>query len=143
MARPTELDQIGYIYFISSPTQDAVKVGFAQEVYTRHKSLQTGNPADLTLVGTVRATYGAEMELHKMLKGRRIRLEWYRDDEVIGSIINSIQDEHLDMTMMWLLEHKPHSTNVADLEAAAAEVVITAPIMRQIIEAELAELAAA
>lgn len=67
MARPTLFNQIGFIYFIESETQNAVKIGFTADVQARLKGIQTGNPDLLTLAAHVRATFGAEQALHKAL----------------------------------------------------------------------------
>lgn len=86
----------GVLYFILSQTQNAVKIGFAESVYMRLKSLQTGNPDELKLLASVPCLAEAEVLLHQELKHKRIRLEWYPDDAAIETLIYELQDDMFD-----------------------------------------------
>lgn len=139
MARPSLFGQIGYIYFIESETQSAVKIGFATNVYTRLKGLQTGNPDTLKLLAHVRSTYGAEQVLHKALVEHRIMLEWYRSSELLWILQNEIEDVFLDLAMEWVAEHEPHSSDPDALARAHKNVLIDGHRMRKIVEEVLAD----
>lgn len=93
MVKHFDPDTVGVLYFITSHEQDACKIGFATDMYQRLKTLQTGNPDTLELRMEIPATLGAEMELHKFLAPRRIRLEWFwdRSDFLI------CLEQHLDL----------------------------------------------
>lgn len=133
-----DLNKVGWLYFIRSETQHAVKIGFADNVYQRHKSLQTGNPGELLIVCELRATLGAERAIHKLLKHRRHRLEWYVDDGFADAIIDELQGEILDGAMEWLLEHAPHAVGAEVFDGAIERQVLTAadvmPVIRQLLE---------
>lgn len=127
----------GYIYFIASDAQNAVKIGFAEDVYERHITLQAGNPDKLEVRAKVRATLKAEKAIHRLLKAYRIHLEWYPDNELIYSIMVELQDEALDRGLEWLAENAPEASDPDDISNAAGECPITAPEMTEIIEAQL------
>ena len=86
----------GFLYFIASDSQKAIKIGFAEEVYMRLKSLQTGNPDELRLIGSVPCRAEAEALLHRQLRHKRVRLEWYPDDAEIETLIYELQDDMFD-----------------------------------------------
>jgi len=86
----------GFLYFIQSETQNAIKVGFAEEVYMRLKTLQTGNPDELKLLASIPCLAEAEVLLHRQLKHKRIRLEWYPDDAELETLIYELQDDMFD-----------------------------------------------
>lgn len=119
MPRPTKMDEVGVIYFIESPEQDAVKIGYSSGPASgRLAALQTGNPEPLILMGTIRATYGAEQALHAGLRSQRLRLEWYPQKDGIWMFVNELMDEGLDRCMDWLLENHPTAADVETLEEA-------------------------
>lgn len=86
----------GYIYFIASDAQKAIKVGFATDVYTRFRSLQTGNPDELRVIGSAPAFLGAEMYFHKAMKKQAVRLEWYPKNDFFEALVDELQDQVLD-----------------------------------------------
>ncbi len=65
------------IYFIQCPERIAVKIGVATDVDRRLKALQIGCPDKLNLIGTMNGGFTEERELHRKLRGHRIRGEWY------------------------------------------------------------------
>lgn len=79
MTKHFDPNTVGFVYFIASEEQESVKIGFATEVYQRWKTLQTGNPDPLEIRMELPATLGAEAALHRLLKSRQRRLEWYWD----------------------------------------------------------------
>jgi hypothetical protein len=149
MARPASYDQIGTLYFIASEAQNAVKIGFATDTYVRHKSLQSGNPDELTIVAQVPCTYGAEQRLHRLLRKRRLRLEWYPRDAFIMSLENEVQDVALDRAMEWLGDNpQPPMPPDSSLDDASQFIVgvegrfpITADDIAEIISRVEAEVA--
>lgn len=53
------------------------KIGVAQDVTRRLRSLQTGSSVPLRLVGTVTGGYAREAELHKRFRPFRLHGEWF------------------------------------------------------------------
>ena len=72
-----------YLYFIREVGTEYVKVGISYNPDKRLVDLQTGTPHDLELVVSIGPFQPAsdagkwERWLHKNLKGRHIRGEWY------------------------------------------------------------------
>lgn len=127
-----DLSRKGFMYFISSKAQKAIKVGFAKDVYSRMKSLQTGNPDELTLTAYIPCELRAEREFHRQMRHKRTRLEWYPDDEQLFWFMTEVQDDMFDMTMEDL--EGDATTFESDLEASK---FLSAAYKRQIVPASL------
>jgi hypothetical protein len=82
----------GYLYFLGSRTQEAVKIGFAVNLYSRMASLKSGNPAELKVWGVVPIEAPAENALHAYLKPHRIVREWYRDCDLTFCLLAHLQE---------------------------------------------------
>lgn len=95
MPRPA-IDKHGFIYFIESLSQNAIKVGFADDLTTRLATLQTGNPGELVVLGKVRSTFRAELALHKLLKPYCRSREWYEADSPVYEIATELLDTAMD-----------------------------------------------
>lgn len=122
----TDLTRTGFIYFIASASQQAVKIGFAEDVSERHGSLQTGNPCELEVLARIRATIGAEQALHKLLKKHCLHLEWYPDSDLIYFLMVELQDEALDRGLEWLSENAPSETDPDEIMNGMNECPMTA-----------------
>lgn len=72
-----------FVYFIASPEQDAVKIGYSSGV-DRLAALRTGNPSPLIELARIPAGRAVERALHDALARYRIRGEWFRDDSLFG-----------------------------------------------------------
>jgi hypothetical protein len=146
MPRPSRLGEKGFLYFISSVEQNAIKIGYATDTYTRLKSLQSGNPAQLDIMGYVACTFGGELALHETLKSRRIRLEWYPDDDFIGNLVLELLDEGMDRSIAWMAENRPDLDPMVAIHnaisLASEDVALTATDIRQILAAAAAREAA-
>lgn len=81
----------GYIYLIEDPDELTVKIGRAKDPYARLASLQTGRISEITLIATFRADMSGESILHDRFADRRIRREWFNDDD--GRISDLIYDD--------------------------------------------------
>lgn len=73
-----------YVYFIQSGNgkKPPVKIGVAQNIDKRLRSLQTANPEKLTLIASIECAnrleaFNIESYLHEKLVNRRIRGEWF------------------------------------------------------------------
>jgi hypothetical protein len=70
-----------YIYIITSAKRH-FKIGYTNDISKRVKSLQTGNPKELSLdilieVGSEYQAYNYEQYLHEMFKAFRVQGEWF------------------------------------------------------------------
>lgn len=69
----------GFVYFIKSPSLNAVKVGFtAGDPRARLKKLQVGSADDLELIGWADGTMADEKKWHLRYNSYRVRGEWFR-----------------------------------------------------------------
>lgn len=75
------------IYFIDG--DGGIKIGFSIDPMGRMKSLQSGNPRELKMLGTMRGHQRTELALHDLFRTSRIRPkhEWFNDAPAIRSFI--------------------------------------------------------
>lgn len=68
------------VYFIG-PSQNGnpIKVGVAKDIRSRHRALQTGNPAPLEVMGWITSDddYRLEKSVHQTFEAKRVRGEWF------------------------------------------------------------------
>jgi hypothetical protein len=83
----------GYLYFIASREQNAVKVGFADNINQRFANLQSGNPAKLSIYGVIPVEGPAETVFHSIMKPHRIVREWYPDDALLTTLAGELIEE--------------------------------------------------
>lgn len=78
----------GYVYFIQAQDSLAIKIGFAVDVESRLKTLQTGNSERLEVVGTVPGCIADEKALHAKFSLDHKRGEWfYASNELVDYIL--------------------------------------------------------
>lgn len=67
------------VYFVSDNSRDQIKIGRSTDVRRRVKTLQTGNPSTLKLMGWIEAVNDALLEsaLHGQYKDLRGIGEWF------------------------------------------------------------------
>jgi Meiotically up-regulated gene 113 len=69
------------VYFIGQIEngKSSIKIGVARDIKRRHRTLQTGNPLPLEIMGWMKSVddYGLESSLHKLFKSRRGLGEWF------------------------------------------------------------------
>lgn len=80
-----------FVYIVTSPEQNAFKVGFSNGTPRIH-SLQTGNPAHLILVRAIAAERQCENAIHKALAAYRLRGEWFTDDGLSRFLVDELLD---------------------------------------------------
>ena len=91
-----------YIYIITDG--ENYKVGKSNNVEKRLKSMETGNPKELSIVAKCEVDekyiYNVENQLHKMFEDYNIKNEWFNKgileyisniDNIIGDIIHNIE----------------------------------------------------
>lgn len=72
------------VYLVWDETSDAIKVGYAGDIFSRIGQLQIGNPNRLSLICTLEGDRETEDLIHRLLcrlGARRIRGEWFRCSE--------------------------------------------------------------
>src|SRR5690554_5965022 len=97
----------GYVYFVYSEAQGAIKVGYASDATTRLTKLQTGNPDRLEMYVLVRASYPCERLIHEAFSDDRIVGEWFRATPKLQSFSLALEDEWAERDMWAQLEGQP------------------------------------
>lgn len=80
----------GFVYFvvIGLPYITHVKIGFtAHDPEKRVRSLQTGCPLPMRILGYVFGDVNLERDLHRYLEGNRTVGEWFEYDELVAGTI--------------------------------------------------------
>lgn len=127
----------GHLYFIESPAQKAVKVGFAVDIYSRTATLQSGNPEKLVLYGCVPIEADVEELFHTIMKPHRIAREWYPYDtliEVLCGCLIEMWDEEVEVSVGPAVFRE-----MRDERANLAEIYLTAKAVRAAMPGWLAE----
>jgi hypothetical protein len=81
-------DMDSFVYFIRSGTRGPIKIGKANNPAERLRSLQTANPAPLTLLGAIRGGEPVERSLQDYLSDHRLIGEWFHPSETVLSVIH-------------------------------------------------------
>jgi hypothetical protein len=77
----------GHVYFIEAVGSNQVKIGYSKNVKSRLRSLQTGSPFELILLGVVPGSMSLELDLHKEFDCYRQQGEWFSvSDEIISYV---------------------------------------------------------
>ena len=70
---------------------DKIKVGYTSHNATdRKRSMETGNPHGIVVIGTVNGTLEHEEKIHKQLQEHCVRGEWFRDCEEVRNYIIAV-----------------------------------------------------
>ncbi len=90
---------MGFVYFISDPERQSIKVGKSWAPWRRFVSIQNGNSATLrlslaTFVGPAAVT--VEHDIHLSLKKFRLRGEWFRDCEEVREFMLKFETARCD-----------------------------------------------
>jgi hypothetical protein len=87
--------QKGYIYFISAPATNSVKIGFStKHPRTRLRACQTGNADELTLLGWCDGSMGQERAWHERYAEYCIRGEWFRREGEFKEFIDAFLEHY-------------------------------------------------
>jgi len=82
---------MGFVYFIQSGNNGAIKIGYTKDVDRRIKELQTSNPEKLNLLLKVGAEPNDEKVMHDKFKKYCINLEWYSPSDELIKFIRKFQ----------------------------------------------------
>lgn len=82
---------IGWVYFIREGSSGPVKIGWSKDPYKRMAALQTANPNQLILLGTIPGHLTEEKRLHQRFARDRMNGEWFRfSDEIRNFVSNCV-----------------------------------------------------
>lgn len=91
----------GYVYFIGDEKLKTVKIGYSKNPWARVKDLQTGRPAKLSVVATLKTTEVSETQVHDLFADEREAGEWFRVSPRIRSVIAAIREKEIaDLTAL-------------------------------------------
>lgn len=71
----------GFVYFIQGQCGGPIKIGYAKNVCTRLKELQTGQPDSLVILATFPGYFNDEQKMHKKFEHIRLRGEWFKPEK--------------------------------------------------------------
>jgi hypothetical protein len=95
---PTEVYRHHRVYFVQAGDDGPVKIGFSTDTQRRLKELQTASPAPLKLLAQVIGTPAIEAFVHKVLRKKHVRGEWYAiDDDDISYALGRLFEEGLTL----------------------------------------------
>lgn len=66
------------VYFLRAGESGAVKIGFATDLRSRIRGIETGNHEELHIIAAMNGTAADEKALHKKFAAYRIRGEWFK-----------------------------------------------------------------
>jgi hypothetical protein len=85
-----------FVYLIEMDDGSAGKIGLATNPRARFHSIKTGNVSGMSLKWYVRGGRDIERALHKGLADYRIKLEWYREPDLLSLIFDNLVDRLYD-----------------------------------------------
>lgn len=81
------------VYFIQEKDKRIIKIGHADDVYSRIKELQTGNSDELELLHWTTGGRALESYLHEKFEGLKKRGEWFYPDNKLLDLIEEYKYE--------------------------------------------------
>jgi len=86
------LNNMSYVYFILDPINSCVKIGKSNDVKSRIRDLQIGNPNELKLLATVSchdesAAFKFESKLHANYSHLYMRGEWFKYEDSLEKYV--------------------------------------------------------
>jgi T5orf172 domain len=82
----------GWVYFIGG-SEGPIKIGWtATDARRRLRSLQTGNPMRLAILGETRGSLAIEAQIHRRLSEHRLTGEWFER----GPALNELAELELE-----------------------------------------------
>lgn len=83
----------GYVYFMRSELTGLIKIGYSVNPDKRHKSIQTSNGGDVTLLTAFKGTMADEQKLHEQFAESRVRGEWFTPTDELMKVVESYANE--------------------------------------------------
>jgi len=110
------------IYFITTPSKVAVKIGFAENsVSDRVATLQTAHWEELILIGVISGTVRQEKKIHALLAGSGFRGEWFKYTTHVSAIVKAVSSgiADADSIIAYLSEVKAMEREARDVALIA------------------------
>lgn len=104
----------GYIYCVLAIELFRVKIGFTTNMAQRFALLQTGSPANLTIIGFWPGTFTDEKAIHKQFSDKQACGEYFDLDGELFVFIQERMNErrHIeDVTHVWAVDASRHNLN--------------------------------
>lgn len=80
------------VYFIGSRRGELVKIGFAADLTSRLRHLQTGSPVKLEVLAAIAGGVSLERDYHRQFGDQRERGEWFRRSPEIRAEMSRLQE---------------------------------------------------
>jgi hypothetical protein len=78
----------GFVYIIGPDDGvSPVKIGFSASPLERLRALQTGNHAELQILGIFRGSMGDEQTLHQRCSEQRLVGEWFKREGIVAGLV--------------------------------------------------------
>ncbi|GLX90665.1 hypothetical protein Pfra02_32330 [Pseudomonas fragi] len=82
----------GYVYFVTEPDSDLVKIGYSKNPWARLSELRRSHGVALSVVATVKTVDKSETTVHAALAEFRADGEWFHKAECIKSLISAVSE---------------------------------------------------
>jgi len=82
----------GYVYFVTDPGSDLVKIGYSKNPWARLSELRRTYGVALSVVATVKTVEKSETTVHAALAEFRHEGEWFKKSDCIKSLISAVSD---------------------------------------------------
>lgn len=82
----------GYVYFVTSPEMETVKIGYSKNPWARIGELRRNYGSSLSVVATIKTVDRSELSIHTALAKYHVEGEWFVKNECINSLINKINE---------------------------------------------------
>ncbi|MCU7218039.1 DUF1376 domain-containing protein [Pseudomonas sp. VE 196-7] len=82
----------GYVYFVTAPDSDLVKIGYSKNPWARLSELRRSHGVALSVVATIKTVDKSETTVHAALSEFREEGEWFRKSECVKALISAVSD---------------------------------------------------
>lgn len=96
----------GFIYFIQGQSGGPIKIGYAENVKNRIKTLQTGYFETLIILATYPGGVTQEKQLHERFNHIRLRGEWFKPEPELLELIDKVNKSNKPSFDKWLIKRQ-------------------------------------
>lgn len=82
-----------------------IKIGFTEDLHGRVKTLQTGNPFLLRILGTIRGGKRTEEKIHRYLSADRLMGEWFASSPRTMGVVHRFKGDTAAGNLVLLSRH--------------------------------------
>ncbi|MFJ7315254.1 DUF1376 domain-containing protein [Pseudomonas sp. NPDC098747] len=80
----------GYVYFVTEPSSDLVKIGYSKNPWARLSELRRSHGVELSVAATIKTVEKSEVSVHELLAEFRSEGEWFCKSSCITDLIAAI-----------------------------------------------------